>query len=407
MPFILRKFGDRYSPLYFLAALGAGGLMVTFFMYLMFWVPHPGRAVPIFEDMAAVLQGQNTALKAAVWVAYVGIGFFALMHFRLLIWNVSEYLAFRKTDAWKTLVSGNAETQLMAIPLTLAMSINAGFILGLVFVPGLWNVVEYLFPIAMLAFLAVGVLAFRIMGAFFGRVLSQGGFDCSKNNSFAQMLPAFAIAMVGVGLAAPAAMSATKWIMATSYILSTFFIVAAVIMGTVALFLGFRSMLENGAQEEGAPTLWVAIPIMTVVAIALMRQDHGMHVQLGSRGNQADLFEMLTTMVSVQLLFALLGFLVLRRVGYFAKYVFGHARSAGSYALVCPGVAMSVLLQFWINKGLVGGGIMEKFSTGYLALTAVAIALQIVTIALVFHLNASHFAGKRSDPALKATVRGA
>ena len=43
MLFSLPKMGARYSPLYFLAALGAGGLMVTFFMYLMFWVPHPGR----------------------------------------------------------------------------------------------------------------------------------------------------------------------------------------------------------------------------------------------------------------------------------------------------------------------------------------------------------------------------
>ena len=34
---------QSYSPLYFLASLGAGGLAVTFFMYLMFWVPHPAR----------------------------------------------------------------------------------------------------------------------------------------------------------------------------------------------------------------------------------------------------------------------------------------------------------------------------------------------------------------------------
>ena len=41
---------NRYSPLYFLASVGAGGLTVTFFMWLMFWVPHTGRPVPIFED---------------------------------------------------------------------------------------------------------------------------------------------------------------------------------------------------------------------------------------------------------------------------------------------------------------------------------------------------------------------
>jgi hypothetical protein len=40
----------NYSPLYFLASLGAGGLAVTFFMWLMFWVPHPEQPVPIFEN---------------------------------------------------------------------------------------------------------------------------------------------------------------------------------------------------------------------------------------------------------------------------------------------------------------------------------------------------------------------
>ena len=46
-----------YGPLYFLAALGAGGLTVTFFLYLMFWVPHVGRPVPIFEDIMAAFNG--------------------------------------------------------------------------------------------------------------------------------------------------------------------------------------------------------------------------------------------------------------------------------------------------------------------------------------------------------------
>ena len=46
---------DNWSPLYFLASVGAGGISVTFFMYLMHWVPHPGRTVPVFEDITAAL----------------------------------------------------------------------------------------------------------------------------------------------------------------------------------------------------------------------------------------------------------------------------------------------------------------------------------------------------------------
>ena len=43
------------------------------------------------------------------------------------------------------------------MPLALAMSVNVGFIIGLTFVPGLWSIVEYMFPAAILAFLAIGL----------------------------------------------------------------------------------------------------------------------------------------------------------------------------------------------------------------------------------------------------------
>lgn len=391
MPFHLPRLGERYSPLYFLASLGAGGLTVTFFMFLMFWVPHPGQPVPVFEDILAAFLGGSMALKVAIAIAWTGIAFFAVLHYRLLAWNIGEFARFRRTAVYQALRSGNAETQLLAVPLTLAMAINGGFIVGLVFVPGLWSVVEFLFPVALLAFLAVGVYAFTLLGDFFGRVLSGGGFDCARNNSFAQLLPAFALSMVGVGLAAPAAMSQTLWVAGLSHIASTFFVVAAVILGTVALFLGFRSMMENGASEEAAPTLWVAIPIATVVSIALMRQGHGLHVHFDAHGSKADTFLLLTNMLAIQILFGLLGYVVLKRVGYFASYVFGSKQSAGSYALVCPGVALTVLMQFYINKGLVGAGLLDKFSAGYWAVTAIALVLQVATIFLVFKLNAKHF----------------
>lgn len=391
IPHFPRGLGDRYTPLYFLAALGAGGLMVTFFLWLMFWVPHPGQPVPVFEDIAAAFASGSMAMRAMIGLAWAAIAILAVLHIRMLVWNLTEFAGFRRTPAYQALRSGNAETQLMAVPLTLAMAVNAGFILGLVFVPGLWSVVEYLFPLAMIAFLAIGLYGLRIMGDFFGRVFTKGGFDCARNNSFAQMLPAFAFAMVGVGLAAPAAMSATPLTAGISYVASTVFIVAAVMLGAVKLVLGFRAMLENGASDEGAPTLWVAIPIVTVLSIALMRQSHGLHAHFGVHGDGAGQFTMLTQMLAVQLLFGLLGWVVLRRQGYFGRFVTGSEKSAGSYALVCPGVALGVMVQFYINKALVPAGLVEKFSAGYWVLSAIAIALQVVTIWLVVKLNARHF----------------
>ena len=284
------------------------------------------------------------------------------------------------------------------------MAINVGFILGLVFVPGLWGVVEYLFPAALLAFLAVGAWALALMRDFWGRILTTGEFDCTRNNSFGQLLPAFALSMVGVGLAAPAAMSGTPWIAAVSYLASSVFIVMAVLVGVVKLFLGVRAMMEHGATAESAPTLWIVVPIVTVVTIALMRQSHGLHVHFGATGGPAGLFDMLTELLAVQIAFAAFGWVVLNRFGYFGRFVTGPERSAGSYALVCPGVALTVMLHFFLNKGLVGVGILEKFSAGYWAVAALALALQAATIWLVLTLNAKHFrpepeAAPRATPA--------
>ena len=95
---------DTWSPLYFLASLGAGGLAVTFFMFLMFWVPHPGQPVPVFEDILAAFSQGSLALKAAIIVAVTGIAGFAFLNIKLLIWNLARLAEFKKTDAYAKLV---------------------------------------------------------------------------------------------------------------------------------------------------------------------------------------------------------------------------------------------------------------------------------------------------------------
>ena len=395
------KPADQWSPLYFLASVGAGGLSVTFFMYLMHWVPHPGRTVPVFEDIAAALATGNGPLTLAIAIALAGIAVFGALNLSLLFWNLRKLRGFAASDKGQALAKSNAQTQMMALPLALAMSINGGFILGLVFVPGLWSIVEYLFPLAMLAFLAVGYLAFRQLGQFIARVTATGGFDCAKNNSFAQMLPAFALAMTGVGIAAPAALSTNATVAGIALILSSFFLIAAVLITVVALVLGLRSILENGVAAEQAPTLMMVVPITTILGILLLRQSHGLHVSFDVDSSGAETMMLLTRLLSVEVLFAAFGLTVLAATGYVRRFLTGAAISPGNYALVCPPVALSVLTQFWINAGLVNAGLIAKFGVAYWSLTAVALALQLVAVALVVFLHLRHFRAPR-DAALRA-----
>lgn len=387
---------DRYSPLYFLASVGAGGLAVSFFMYLLFWVPHPDLSVPTYEHIAAAWGAGGAAAKAGILVAMAGIAVFAALNLRSLFWNLGAFAAFRRSPAYAQLRASNAESQLLALPLALAMSVNALFILGLVFVPGLRGVIEILFPAAMAIFVAIGALALRMIGRFLGRVLAQGGaFDMSAHNSFAQLLPAFALAMTGVGLASPAALSAQPATVGAALVLSTFFGLTAALYAGLAAITALGAMLQHGTSRDSAPTLMIVIPLMTILGILAMRQDHGLHSAFGAHSDAAGHFMLLTGLLTVQAVFLMLGLTLLGRHAYVATFVTGGAASPGSYALVCPGVALSVMLQFWINKGLVAVGLIAKFGAAYWALTGLALGFQVAMVALVLVLNRKHFARPR------------
>ncbi len=384
---------DSYSPIYFLASLGAGGIAVTFFMFLMFWVPHKGQPVPIFEDIMAAWSTGSPWMQAGIAVALAGIAFVAFLNIRSLIWNLSAYSAFKRTEGYASLKASNAETTLLAMPLALAMTVNVGFILGLVFVPGLWGVVEYLFPLAMVAFGLIAVMAFRLIGDFLGRVLSKGGvFDVTAHNSFAQLTPAFALAMIAVGFSAPAAMSTNALTVGTALVTSTLLGTIAILYTVLAATTAFASMLQHGTAREAGPTLMIVVPIVTVLGIMFVRQDHGLHTTFEGHTTAGETMVFLARLLAIQVAFLGLGAVVLKAQGYFSDFVTGPKTSPGSYALVCPFVAFSVMMHFFINKGLVAAQVIDKFGTGYWSLTAIAIAFQVVAIALVLRLNRQHFA---------------
>lgn len=385
---LTKTLGASYSPLYFLAALGYGGLVVTFFMIIMFIVPHPGTPIPTFDGLWAVVEAGDPLMIGLIAVSVAGIAWFAAAHIRMLIWNIRQFQSFKRTESYATLRTGNDEVQLMAMPLTIAMSVNVGFILGAVFVPGLWTIVEYLFPFAFLAFLAIGAWALYIYADFKARVFVNGHFDCARNNSLAQMLAVFALAMVSVGLSAPAAMSHEPLTSGIALTVAIMFTGLTVVLLLIKLPIGFRAMMEHGVQQAGAATLWIMVPILTVLGIAVFRQmmafDHVFGLEVG-KGVVMFWFAFL---FGIQMLFGLLGWLVLKRTDYFAQVVRGERPVAGAFALVCPGVATVVLGQFLLHKGLVDLGIVDKLSPAYWLLMLPLVALQISTIRLVWRLMA-------------------
>ncbi len=381
------RLGEDYSPLYYLASLGSGGLAITFFMYLMFMVPHKGHPIPTFEDLVAGFSAGGLMMIAVIIIGGAGILYFSFQHFRLLTWNIKEYMGFKKTKRFQELQSSNAGVQLMAIPLTYAMSINVLFILGAVFVPSLWAYVEYLFPFALAAFLAVGVYAIQIFITFFARVIAFGQFDCEKNNSLSQMLSIFAVSMIAVGLAAPGAMSHNTFISGFGLIFATGFVSIAIVMSIIKIVLGFRAMFEHGINKEAAISLWIVIPILTIIGIVFFRISMGLHHNFGVQIHPWDHVILFTVIVALQIFFGLLGYRVMRHLGYCKEFISGTGRSVTAYAAICPGVAFFVMGNFLIHRGLVTAGLLSQFSLVYWLLYAVLILIQVKTIQVLGKLN--------------------
>lgn len=381
---------ENYSPMYFLASLGAGGLSVSFFMYLMFLVPHEGTPLATYDFVFPILL-QGTWLSFISAFSLVFIIWFAFFHFKLLVWNVKQYRAFKKTEAFMKLKNSNAEVTLMTMPLTFAMTINVCFVLGAVFVPGLWSIVEYLFPFALLGFAVVGYYAIKIFTEYFVRIIKTGNLDCTKNNNLSQMISIFAVSMVGVGFAAPGAMSKNLIVNAIGIFGATFFISIAILLIIIKLILGFKNMFEQGISKEASPSMWIMIPILTLVGITLIRISFGLEHNFDQTLAKSSLFMLTSVVLSLQIVFGLLGYKIMKEMGYFDDFVNGKGKSPVSFALICPGVAFMVFGMFFINYGLMANNVVDKYSVFYFILMVPFIFVQYKTIITFMKLQSKFF----------------
>ena len=376
---------EKFSPMCFLASLGAGGLSVSFFMYLMFLVPHPNTPMATYDFiMPALIKGDWLSFVVAFSLVFIIA--FAFLHFKLLIWNTKQYNLYKKTASYQELINSNSQITLMTIPLTFAMTINVCFVLGAVFVPGLWGIVEFLFPFALIGFMVVGYFALKIFFEYFSRLLIKGDFDFSKNNNLSQMISIFALSMVAVGFAAPGAMSHNLVINSIGIFGALFFASLAMLLMLIKLTMGFKNMFEKGLGLEAAPSIWILIPILTLLGITFIRVSFGLEQNYATPLAKSSLFVFTSTILSLQIIFGILGYMVMKKMGYFEKYIHSEDKSSVSFALICPGVAFFVFGMFFVNFGLAFNGIVAKYSIAYFIIMLPFIYVQIKTIIYFFKL---------------------
>ena len=388
---MIKNLGEKYSPLYFLASLGFGGMGVFFFMYFMFLTPHPDTPMPTFESIQAAWQTGSPGMQVSIVVAYVGMIAMLIAHFALLAWNFREFNLWKKTAAYDNVRNSNAGVTLLAIPLTLGMSINGLFVASASLIPNLWSVIEYAFPFALVAFAAIGFLAVKYLWAHLSRLFS-GNFSFEGNGGLNQILAAFAFSMVAVGFSAAAAMSQQTYTVLIGMIGSFLFAVTAVLLWLMFFIMGVYSMLKYGLAAANSATLWLTVPILTLLGIMVVRDSHGVEtfqtlagVEVSAQvGTNMALMVFLSVMFATQIVFMVMGHLAMRKNGFYKDYAFSQKhQSPNAFTLVCPGVALGVGGFFWLHAGLVNNGVIERGSIGYGVILAILLAVQAATLVLM------------------------
>lgn len=85
-----------FVPLHGLATLGAGGLTVSLFMWLLFLTPHAGVPVPTFETLQAYAASEDLAWFF-VRSIQAGILVIAAVHLALVVWMLKGLAAFKRS----------------------------------------------------------------------------------------------------------------------------------------------------------------------------------------------------------------------------------------------------------------------------------------------------------------------
>jgi hypothetical protein len=201
------------------------------------------------------------------------------------------------------------------------------------------------------------------------------------------MISIFAFAMVSVGYAAPGAMSSNLTINAIGIFGSLFFAAISILLLIIKLTMGFKNMFEQGISLEASPSLWIILPILTLLGIAMIRISFGLDHHFNAPLAKSSLFTLTSVIVSLQIIFGLLGYKVMKQIGYFEKYIESEDRSPVSFALICPGVAFFVFGMFFINFGLTFNDVVTKYSIAYFVLMIPFMFIQYKTIVYFFKLK--------------------
>jgi len=323
-----------FSPLSFLASLGAGGIAIMPFAFLQYTLDHGAGLVAIADT-------SNTPF---FWLLYAIMIVFGLIHFGFTAVLIKRYLSWRKTkDFTETLNNPLKNSGLMAPFVSIVMTMNVFIGPVRFFWPwmaeNLQTVMAPAFGFWALLWLALMWSEIRLLKIAFTK-----GFD-SEKISFGWLLHPFALGMltvVGTGIAA----------LAKNYTIASSAAFLSLISGSMGAFLLlvksvviFKSHFaaEGLPEKQFLPSFLIVIPNITLYSISFFRIGHFMEKQMGFH---LDWYFFLAIVLPFAFELWYFAFGLSLMSDYLKKHFFNKEYYVTQWGLICPLVAVGVLGSF-------------------------------------------------------------
>ena len=351
---------EKFNPLIWLSALGAGGVSIAAFIILQYTI-WTGKGLANF---AAMEQTNLVIFLEAIMVV------FGFIHLVLTLYYAVAIFKWMKTEKYQEYKENPlVNAGLMAPMVSLAMSLNV--VIGVV--RYFSDYMVHNFQAMMLpGFIGFSILWFVIVNEEV-LLLSKSftkGFDMDKIH-FGWLLHPFALGMITVTGTGLAAMSHTHWIASTSAFMSLISGTMGMFLMSVKLFSIFKKHFnqEGTLDNQFAPTYIIVIPIITVFAISFFRLGHFAEHALHAENIAAMMKFGMVTAFAFQVWYFWFGLVMLK--DYWTGY-FKNTQHVSQWGLICPFVGFVAL-----------GAFVFKLFASYLFFQYILLAI-LVFVALMY-----------------------
>ncbi len=331
----------KFSPLIFLASLGAGGIAIMPFALLQYAFPHEKGLVKIADIAHGTLPLANEIYYMSLEAVMV---IFTIIHLILTVIFLTKLVKWLKTKDFKEMLHSPLKNAGLLAPfISIIMTMNVFIGPVRFFIPEFAsNLQTFMLPALIFWLILWAALIYTEIKLL--TISFTKGFD-SEKISFGWLLHPFALGMLTVVGTGIAALSKTPDIAHTAAFFS-------MISGSMGLFLLLVKMIvifkshfaAHGLPEKQfMPSFLIVIPNITLFAISAFRIGHYLENNFGYHLDSYFFF-VIVSAFAFEVWYMLFGIALLGE--YFKKHFFKKEFYVTQWGLVCPVVAFGVLASF-------------------------------------------------------------